>query len=143
MEQDVKVSSEPQGRLYAVYGTLRRGFGNFRALMDNEHCEFLGEYRTQPLFKMVSMGGFPGVIMDSEDKHAITVEVFRVKHPGVERSVDGLEGYPGWYDKQLIDTPYGQAFIYTQTNAAVGSRPFVESGDWKQFVEERRKVNGW
>lgn len=124
------------GRLYAVYGTLRQGFGNNR-LLQNEHSQYLGTQTLNIPFKMVSMGGFPGLVSTPDVTRDITIEVFRVTDAGVEDRLDGLEGYPGWYDKQTIETKWGTAFVYTQTEAQVRRAPLVESGDWKEFVNRK------
>lgn len=132
-------TQEPQGVLYAVYGTLRQGFGNNR-LLQNEHSQYLGTQTLEAPFRMVAMGGFPGMIYTGADTpwNRITIEVFRVSNPGVEKRLDMLEGYPGWYDKQTIETEWGTAFIYTQTEAQVGKNPPVESGDWKQYINNSK-----
>lgn len=131
-----QATQEPQGILYAVYGTLRQGFGN-NIRFQNKYSEFLGaETKVMP-FKMVSLGGFPGLIPTPGQERSITVEVFRVTSPDVERSLDQLEGYPGWYDKQTIETQWGTANVYTLSEEGYGKRTLVESGDWKQFVTER------
>jgi gamma-glutamylcyclotransferase (GGCT)/AIG2-like uncharacterized protein YtfP len=122
--------------LYAVYGTLRQGFGNNR-LLQNEYSEYLGTQTLTAPFRMVSMGGFPGMISTPGKESTITIEVFRVTNPTVEARLDRLEGYPGWYDKQTINTEWGKAFIYTQTENQVGKNPPVESGDWKQYTENK------
>src|SRR5687768_13262362 len=106
-----EVTQEPQGSLYAVYGTLRQGFGNNR-LLQNEHSQYLGTQTKKFPFRMVSMGGFPGMIYTPGKENTITIEVFRVTSPTVERRLDMLEGYPGWYDKQTVETEWGTAFIY-------------------------------
>jgi gamma-glutamylcyclotransferase (GGCT)/AIG2-like uncharacterized protein YtfP len=126
------VTQEPQGVLYAVYGTLRQGHGNNR-LLQNEFSQYLGTQTLKAPFRMVSMGYFPGMIETPGKENTITIEVFRVTNPNVEARLDGLEGYPGWYDKVTIDTQWGKAFIYTQTEEQVGHRPAVESGDWNEF----------
>jgi gamma-glutamylcyclotransferase (GGCT)/AIG2-like uncharacterized protein YtfP len=133
MEQ--QATQEPQGVLYGVYGTLRSGFGN-NQLLQNEYSQYLGTQVLKAPFRMVSMGGFPGMIHTPNEERTITIEVFRVTSPTVERRLDMLEGYPGWYDKQTIETEWGTAFIYTQTEEQVGKNPSVESGDWKQFVKQ-------
>jgi gamma-glutamylcyclotransferase (GGCT)/AIG2-like uncharacterized protein YtfP len=134
-KQEPQVSQNP-APLYAVYGTLRQGFGNNRRLQ-NEFSEFLGAQTLSAPFRMVSMGGFPGMISTPGKESTITIEVFRVTSSAVERSLDALEGYPGWYDKKTIETQWGTAYIYTQTEEQVGHLTPVPSGDWKQFVEER------
>jgi gamma-glutamylcyclotransferase (GGCT)/AIG2-like uncharacterized protein YtfP len=125
---------EPQGNLYAVYGTLRKGFGNHR-LLDNEYSERLGTFKTNPEWKMVSLGGFPGVIPNGSQ--VITVEVYRVTNPMVERRLDMLESYPSFYGKTKIETPWGTADMYTLTEEEYGHLTPVPSGDWIQWTEER------
>lgn len=124
--------------LYAVYGTLRKGHGNHR-LLNNEFCTLLGTTKTAPKFKMVSLGGFPGVIPDGGGEQAVTIEVYEVNHPEVEQRLDWLEGYPSFYNKMEIDTEFGKADMYILDEARYGSRPIVESGDWNQFVEQNRR----
>jgi gamma-glutamylcyclotransferase (GGCT)/AIG2-like uncharacterized protein YtfP len=133
-------TQEPQAPLYAVYGTLRKGFGNHR-LLDNEYCERLGTIKTEPAFKMVSLGGFPGVIPD-EGTQSITVEIYRVNSQRVEQQLDWLEGYPSFYQKATINTPWGVANMYILREEEYGANPVVESGDWIQHIESRtgRKI---
>lgn len=137
LAQEPVVQELPTPKLYAVYGTLRQGFGNNR-LLQNEYSEYLGTQTLSAPFRMVSMGGFPGMISTPGKESTITIEVFSVSSPTVEKRLDMLEGYPGWYDKQTINTEWGTAFIYTQTEDQVGSNPPVESGDWKQYIEHKR-----
>jgi len=129
-----------KGTLYAVYGTLRKGFGNYRYLLSNpEEADFIGEMKTEPKFKMVSLSGFPGVIVDSKDgKTAIVVEIFRVKTKELERRLDNLEGYPHFYNKTQIDTAWGKANMYILPNEKYGDYKEVVSGDWKQYISERK-----
>lgn len=126
-------SKEPNAPLYAVYGTLRQGFGNHR-LLDNEHCVLMGTQLTDPAFKMVSLGGFPGVI-PNEGMQEITIEVYQVNSKKVEQQLDWLEGYPRFYQKMEIDTQWGKANMYILSEEKYGDLPLVESGDWKQFVK--------
>lgn len=122
--------------LYAVYGTLRPGFGN-NVLFRNEHSEHLGTIQTPPIFTMYSLGGFPGVAETGDT--AITIDVYRVTDDSVVRMVNGLEGYTGkrndpmnWYDTCDVETPWGVANMFTMNGLRDGSRhSIVESGDWK------------
>lgn len=127
---------EQKSNLYAVYGTLRRGFGNYQRLLDNEHCEFLGEQLTSPEFKMVSLGGFPGVIPGGKQK--VTIEVFRVNNPKVEEHLDWLEGYPSFYQKMEVQTEWGKANMYILSEEKYGDRSIVESGDWKKHITTKK-----
>jgi gamma-glutamylaminecyclotransferase len=131
-------SKEPQsGALYAVYGTLRKGYGNHR-LLDNPYCELLGTIKTEPKFKMVSLGGFPGVI-PNEGTQEVVVEIYRVNSENVEQRLDWLEGYPSFYNKTEIPTPWGTANMYILDEHRYGSNNIVESGDWNIHTSEARK----
>ena len=120
------------GNLYAVYGTLRKGFGNYNRLLNNEHCEYLGTQRTDPNFTMVSLGGFPVVIPSG--KKEVTIEVFRVNQPRIDKQLDFLEGYPSFYQKMKIQTQWGEADMYILSEDYLGKKE-VESGDWKEFIQ--------
>ena len=104
----------------AVYGTLRRGWWNSHRI---ENSTFLGEFRI-PGFIMYHLGGFPGVVRGDGE---ITVEVYNIK-PEQFASCDRLEGYPSFYNRELIDTPVGKAWIYI-INDPWGNK-IIESGDW-------------
>ena len=77
-----------------VYGSLRRGFHNFRLLEDSK---FLGKATTAPEFSMLHLGGFPGIIRGGET--AIHGEVFEVDDATLLR-LDRLEGHPGFYRRE-------------------------------------------
>ena len=57
---------------------------------------------------MFSNGSYPMVVHGSG---VIYGEVYRVDDAILE-SLDVLEGYPNLYRREVIDTPYGEAFIY-------------------------------
>jgi gamma-glutamylcyclotransferase (GGCT)/AIG2-like uncharacterized protein YtfP len=120
--------------LYAVYGTLRQGFGNYERLLNNTKCHYLGKERTKPEFTMVSLGGFPGVIPGGDQ--SVLVEVFRVESPAIEKSLDYLEGYPSFYGKTQIETQWGIANMYTLDDTYL-ERRHVPSGDWAEFIGKK------
>ena len=95
----------------AVYGSLKQTFGNHSVLGD---APLLTVGITMPIFKMISLGGFPGLV-DGID--SVWVEVYEVDDEGLQQ-LDWLEGYPSFYDRQMIAvmTEAGgieQALIYT------------------------------
>ena len=117
----------------AVYGSLRKGLHN-NSLLRN--AQFLGEALTTPEFQLVSLGSFPAI---KEGNSAVKVEVYRVDKSTMQ-SLDWLEGYRGegcnnFYDKELIDTPYGKAYIYTMRGCERHSS-VVDSGDWTTFLQQ-------
>lgn len=123
-------------KLYAVYGSLRKGLGNHRILGESK---FKGEFTTPPNFTMYSLGGFPGVI--EKGNTPITLEVYEVEEIDIESRLDILEGYHGkyyganLYNKETIETPFGEAFIY-YFNRENLPYPVVESGDWKKYLNK-------
>lgn len=111
--------------LVCVYGTLRAGCSNHRLL---EGSEFLGSVSVDG-WAMYSMGGFPALV--PAVGLAISGEVYRVTE-AVMKTLDRLEGYPGWYDRTEVPTEFGDAWIYHFTDqAAVVGRRLIQSGDWK------------
>lgn len=110
--------------LVAVYGSLRKGFGNSGLLKDSV---FLGTTDI-PGFIMYSLGSFPGIMPD-KDK-SIFAEVYEITEATLER-LDRLEGNPTFYKRELVETPYGQAWVYVlQPQARYENLPVVETGEW-------------
>jgi gamma-glutamylaminecyclotransferase len=83
--------------LVFVYGSLKAGFHNHRVL---KNSEFLGNYRTQNKYEMVSFGSFPAVLKNSP-KHYITGELYSVDGD-VFDDLDTLEGEGYLYKRELI-----------------------------------------
>ena len=117
-----------------VYGSLLKGLGNHRLL---EESTLIGTTRSPQGFNMVDLGAFPGVLVDEKITEGTVIgEVYEVDETTMRR-LDGLEGYNrdyperGMYDKKLITTEFGEAFIYTYNSHFSGSTKFVENGDWK------------
>ena len=115
-------------QLVAVYGSLRHGLGNHRLL---QGAEFKGLDTTQPEWTMYSLGGFPGLMQEGETP--ITIEVYEVDVDTFAR-LDGLEGYPRFYNRVEIDTIYGKAWIYFLQDNSYRDHSIVQSGDWKSFL---------
>lgn len=116
----------------AVYGTLRQGFGNHRLL---EHSKFLGKTKTDAIFSM--HGHIVPWISNGGDTQ-ITVEVYEIDEQTLQ-SLDWLEGYPNYYDRQIINTEFGEAWIYFIDNRLVGN--YIESGDWAEY--KKGELNDW
>lgn len=116
-------------KLIAVYGTLRKGCGNYQRLLSN--AEYMGTFNSEPVYTMYNLGGFPG--LKENGNTSIVLEVFAVNEEEAAR-VDRLEGYsenkkPTFYDKKQIDTPWGTAGIYIFVDDLKGV-PIIENGDW-------------
>jgi gamma-glutamylcyclotransferase (GGCT)/AIG2-like uncharacterized protein YtfP len=98
-------SKEPT--FFAVYGSLKRGYGNSH-LLAGAHLVGTGE--TKPEYDMLSFGGYPGVI-NGQDK--VQVEVYNVTSPDIVRSLDSLEGHPSFYEREkvLINLDSGESVV--------------------------------
>lgn len=111
-----------QDRVF-VYGTLRRGGTNHPLLRD---ARFLGDHWTEPDYRMLDVGPYPGVVRGGETP--IRGEVYRVT-PAQMRRLDDLEDYPRSYTRERITTPWGSAWMYLYRPG--GQRlPEIASGDW-------------
>ena len=125
--------------LYAVYGSLRHGLGNHRVIED---AKYLGEDVTPPEYNMYSLGAFPGVTQGGDT--SITLEIYKVENPEIEYALDRLEGYAGknnprnFYNKELINTSYGLAYIYFLNDKDYKPTTIVESGDWVEYLKDRK-----
>ena len=115
-----------------VYGSLREGLHNHPLLEDSQK---VGEFRFELPFSMYSLGGFPALVPD-EVPNLITGEVYEIDQPTFER-LDRLEGYPRFYDRQLINTPAGDAWVYFINNETYQTK--VDSGDWKEYYENTNR----
>jgi gamma-glutamylaminecyclotransferase len=85
--------------LVFVYGSLKQGFQLHGII---ERCEFIGQYKTRPDFKLVSLGPFPA-LLDAKDGIEVTGEVYRVDDD-ILNYLDVVEGvHRGMYVRKPID----------------------------------------
>ena len=89
-----------------VYGTLKRGQRNFHYL---QAAEFVGSFSTEAVFSMYVFDDYPAVC--EQGHHAIHGEIYLVSDTQF-RALDELEWYPDFYQRILIPTDYGEAWIY-------------------------------
>lgn len=104
----------------AVYGSLRQRMGNHRLLTTSK---YLGTTVVDG-WDLYDLGAFPAI---TPGELPLTVEVYEVDDV-VFASLDRLEGYPSFYDRKLISTEYGDAWVYYFHSAP--NAPQVPSGDW-------------
>ena len=107
-----------------VYGSLKRGHSNHGFL---HGADLLGAHTTRAAYTLLDLGYFPGVI--SGGTTAIQGEIYRIDDDTL-RALDRLEGHPELYQREVIATPYGSAYIYLLT-AADETYPVIESGVWQ------------
>lgn len=116
-----------QQYLVAVYGSLRKGMGN-HGLLDNDESVLLSTEQI-PGFEMYSYGAYP-FIRPADTEQPITIEVYAVSSSVMQR-LDRLEGYPSFYNRKLVQTSKGQAWIYFIDQPG-NNRP-VQHGDWVKY----------
>ena len=121
----------------AVYGTLRQGMGNHRLLGSSE---LLGttELKGWKMYPAGLAGGFPVIYASEAPEDEIVVEVYECTAETLKGPLDSLEGHPRWYRRQLVDTPFGEAWIYVMQDTGYQRYPQIVSGD---FVEFKTGVN--
>lgn len=91
-----------------VYGTLKRGRENHHWLAGQR---FIAEARTQPLYRLFDMGGYPGMIRD-DNGVAVEGELWEVDEGGLAR-LDVLEDIEGGeYERVLIELEEGKVGGY-------------------------------
>ena len=83
-------NSDPAKILIAVYGTLKKGFGNHSRYLSN--AEFVGSGVTSDKLRMIVGNGLPHLYKGAHwQGHRVSVEVYRVT-PSELRAIDDLEG---------------------------------------------------
>jgi len=80
------------------YGTLKTG-GRANRLLAGAEC--LGPARTLPLYRMFSLGPFPGMVLDQVKGTAIHGELWAVDDALLAR-LDRYEGVPGLFTREAI-----------------------------------------
>lgn len=120
----------------AVYGTLRKGFGNHRYM---DGCELVGLGWTTDEYEMTA-SGIP-YVDPNEPTSKIRVEVYAVSDEQLPY-VDRLEGYDpdnhegSWYKRTPISVKMDNGDEITASiyfNDSKGST-LVESGDFSDYV---------
>jgi gamma-glutamylcyclotransferase (GGCT)/AIG2-like uncharacterized protein YtfP len=119
--------------LVFVYGTLLRGEANHHLLAG---ADYRGPHRTASCFSLYLLGAYPGAVRGGGT--SIRGEVYAVDGAGLRR-LDRLEDYPDLYDRQLLMSPFGRAWIYLY-RGPVRDRRLIQGGDWRAFAADPDSV---
>lgn len=116
-------------KLVAVFGSLRTGLWNNPIL---ESSQLLGITKTASVFTLKDLGSFPGLLHVGNT--AVVVEVYEVDNEQTWARLDRLEGYPNFYNRMIIETEFGYAWLYYNplTDRYLNTET-VESGDWVEY----------
>jgi gamma-glutamylaminecyclotransferase len=116
-----------------LYGTLKRGLRNHFLVADEE---FRGEVVTEPHYRVIDLGPYPGLIADMADGLAVRGELWAVSERCLER-LDEFEGVPGLFTRESVSI-VGQTeevFAYFWNRSIP---PDVPSGDnWPLAISPR------
>ena len=104
-----------------VYGSLRRKQGNSHWMTN---AQWLGDHQI-PGYELYNIGFYPGVV---PGEGAVYGEVYRIDAITLGE-LDALRTSGGEYKRQLIQTPYGSAWLYVYQRSVVGLKR-IPSGDW-------------
>lgn len=123
---------EKRKYLVAVYGSLRKTMHNHNHFLIDS--EFKGTFTTEPEYTLHNLGSYPGLKLNGNS--SIVMEVYNVTEE-VLSNLNRLEGYyPGktatFYDRMLIPTPWGKAFVYIYVNE-LSEESIIASGDWVAY----------
>lgn len=110
--------------LLFVYGTLKKAYGNHGVITG---AEFVSDYTLKDNYYMVDLGPFPAAIKTENKQGTIVGELYRITDD-ILRRTDRLEGYPDFYNRSLVYTEYGDAYIYHFNEKESSNNPIVV--DW-------------
>lgn len=115
-----------QENLVAVYGTLKKGYGNNYLLRGSS---YIGKGETKRRYPMVA-SGIPYVLDNEGEGHNIDVELYAVSNTTLNK-LDSLEGHPNWYRRRQIDIRINgkiwSAWLYFNIKEKVNGRPLLKS----------------
>ena len=117
----------------SVYGTLRKGWGNHR-VMEMANGELVGEGTTVENYNMYNLGGIPAVsLAHTSNETPVKVEVYEVGIEGLTGPLDGLEGYPNFYNRTLVPVDVVGVGIVDCWIYHIDREydKVVKTGDWK------------
>ena len=112
----------------AVYGSLKKGFGNHILL---KHSKFIGEDIVKG-FEMRSMGSFPFIRKGFGNVH---VEIYKVDDATMLH-LDRLEGYPYFYTRIQVRTEKLKKkvwiYVINEKLSFVTNYKIVANGFWEK-----------
>lgn len=111
-----------------VYGTLKEGLHNHRVLSKRGTHFFCGRHVIPSGFKMYDLGAFPALVKDKEGS-LVHTEVYEVDDDTF-KDLDTLEGFPQFYSRKLIPTPYGEGWVYYVEGRDMSNKTFITDGIW-------------
>jgi len=108
-----------------VYGTLKKGFSRNTILKDSL---FIGEVMTKPLFTMIDLTYFPGVLVCGNT--SIHGELYEVSDETLQYC-DVIEGHPDFYKRIEIELSNNlTAWCYVLECTKYENSLVISNGKW-------------
>jgi gamma-glutamylcyclotransferase (GGCT)/AIG2-like uncharacterized protein YtfP len=114
--------------LLFVYGTLCRDEENHGEMLGTR---FIEAARTEPLYSLVDMGGYPALL---EQGHtAIDGEVYEVPAELLAQ-LDAFEEVPTLYERKPVQLQHRSAVDgYVMRRELAANAPIIHSGSWRSW----------
>jgi gamma-glutamylcyclotransferase (GGCT)/AIG2-like uncharacterized protein YtfP len=116
-----------------VYGTLRAGQSNHHWL---KTAGFLGVCKLDSGYALYDLGLYPALIENNDYTLPLYGEVYNVDDLTLQ-ALDRLEEYPTLYDRHLVSTVWGKAWVYVYQLSIQGC-PQIMTGDWNVYIKHRQ-----
>lgn len=120
----------------AVYGNLlRKGEFNSAYLRGSK---YLGNYQSLPIYTLILLGRFPGLI--KEGSTSIFLEVYEIEDVRL-LSMDFTQplhysSLEPSFKRELINTPYGEAYVYFYNIEDNEAQIVIQSGNWIEYKQK-------
>jgi gamma-glutamylcyclotransferase (GGCT)/AIG2-like uncharacterized protein YtfP len=117
-------------RLYAFYGSLRLGMGNYNRFKDG--LEFLRKVELRG-FKLFSLTDYPYAIATENREDCMVVELFKITNAKTEELIHQVEMDAGYIftNIEIAKQKFG-IYLFTEAKA---NDVWVESGDWVVYKQ--------
>jgi gamma-glutamylcyclotransferase (GGCT)/AIG2-like uncharacterized protein YtfP len=131
-----------------VYGSLLKGFGNYRHYLAGKDAAYVGRATTvDAAWGMLDLGSFPGVV-PSKRGSPVKGEVYMVTDDVFKR-LDRLEGHPRMYKREQVEvevstrsgdatTLYAWMYVYQYCDREAFALA-VRDNDWRQWRVKEAK----
>lgn len=104
-----------------VYGSLRHKQGNSHWMTN---AQWLGDYVLED-YELYDLGYYPALV---PGKGKVYSEVYRI-NSSILSELDELKNYGQDYERILVPTPYGSAWMYIYLGSTENLKR-IECGDW-------------
>lgn len=125
--------------LVAVYGTLKKGYHNYWAYLNNS--KHLGKGETLNKYPLI-INGLPYLIDEVDKGHKVEVDVFAVSNTKL-KELDTLEGHPNWYQRRQIPISVKGKIVTCWVYFNIRERASNDSVLHKKYTQNYKPFKKW